>query len=615
MSGYIGNIPVPQATQTRQSFTATASQTTFNTAGYSVGYVDVFLNGVKLAPADYTATNGSDIVLAVGAASGDILEIVAYEIFQVVDQDFTGDFTVDGSTFVVDSTNNNVGIGTQNPQAKLDVTGSVAGEHGVFIYNSNASGYAGLRMGGTDRGTNGDHLIYGSGALGLRSKTNAAITFEPSGSERMRIDSSGNVGIGVSSPVTRLDVSGGSIVVSDGNGYALFAPKPSTSVFGTDWDRFEIRVDPSSQVTYLGNTNGGTGLARDLALLAGSGERMRITSSGSVGIGTGSPSHTLELGALDTFAVQTGSTVFDLTPTAGAQDYAIWDTSNAGSGFAWNTNGTERMRIDASGNLLVGKTASTTNSVGSELRSDGAAVFVRSGSVPVVANRKTDDGDIMQFRKDNTTVGSIGSIAGAYLNIGSTGGAGAHIGLWNGSVRPTTSAGGNLDNTLDLGDTGARWRDVYVGGGVYLGGTGAANKLDDYEVGTWSPEIRASSLNPTVTYATRLGAYVIIGNTVYISFYIYCSAGNVTGGSGSIQIGNLPVAIQPNGGYSNYGLPFIQAGYVHTGGATQTGYAGNSMRWQANSNPATLLDLYSSNSTSHGTGAWELSGSGTFPLA
>ena len=124
MSGYIGNIPVPQATQTRQTFTATASQTTFNTAGYSVGYVDVFLNGVKLAPADYTATNGSDIILAVGAASGDILEIVAYEIFQVLDQDFTGDFTVDGSTFVVDSTNDRVGVGTASPARTFEVHGT-----------------------------------------------------------------------------------------------------------------------------------------------------------------------------------------------------------------------------------------------------------------------------------------------------------------------------------------------------------------------------------------------------------------------------------------------------------------------------------------------------------
>jgi hypothetical protein len=83
MSGYIGTQPVPQATQTRDSFTATSGQTSFATGGYTPNFLDVYLNGVKLASADYTATNGSDVVLASGAATGDILEVVAYTTFTV----------------------------------------------------------------------------------------------------------------------------------------------------------------------------------------------------------------------------------------------------------------------------------------------------------------------------------------------------------------------------------------------------------------------------------------------------------------------------------------------------------------------------------------------------
>ena len=49
MAGYIGTAAVPQATQKRQAFTATSNQTTFATSGYTVGFVDVYLNGVKLA--------------------------------------------------------------------------------------------------------------------------------------------------------------------------------------------------------------------------------------------------------------------------------------------------------------------------------------------------------------------------------------------------------------------------------------------------------------------------------------------------------------------------------------------------------------------------------------
>jgi hypothetical protein len=83
MSGYIGTQPVPQATQTRDSFTATSGQTTFATGGYTPNFLDVYLNGVKLASADYTAANGSDVVLASGAATGDILEVVAFTTFNV----------------------------------------------------------------------------------------------------------------------------------------------------------------------------------------------------------------------------------------------------------------------------------------------------------------------------------------------------------------------------------------------------------------------------------------------------------------------------------------------------------------------------------------------------
>jgi len=83
MSGYIGTVPVPQATQTREAFTATANQTSFATIGYEPGFLDVFLNGVKLAAADYTATNATNVVLATGAAVNDILEIVAYKTFNV----------------------------------------------------------------------------------------------------------------------------------------------------------------------------------------------------------------------------------------------------------------------------------------------------------------------------------------------------------------------------------------------------------------------------------------------------------------------------------------------------------------------------------------------------
>ena len=72
-----------QFSYTRTNFTATSSQTTFSVS-YDVGYVDIFMNGVKLiVGTDVTATNGTSIVLASGAASGDLIEVIAYETFAV----------------------------------------------------------------------------------------------------------------------------------------------------------------------------------------------------------------------------------------------------------------------------------------------------------------------------------------------------------------------------------------------------------------------------------------------------------------------------------------------------------------------------------------------------
>ena len=68
----------------KATFTATAAQTTF-TVAYTVGYADVFLNGAKLGTADYTATNGTSIVLATGATLGDLVEVLAWTTAELAD--------------------------------------------------------------------------------------------------------------------------------------------------------------------------------------------------------------------------------------------------------------------------------------------------------------------------------------------------------------------------------------------------------------------------------------------------------------------------------------------------------------------------------------------------
>ena len=88
MAGYLGASPVPQTIQKKQSFTATASQTTFTTTGYTDGqFINVYLNGVRLINGtDYTATNGSDIVLTSAASASDVLDFETFNEFTLVDQ-------------------------------------------------------------------------------------------------------------------------------------------------------------------------------------------------------------------------------------------------------------------------------------------------------------------------------------------------------------------------------------------------------------------------------------------------------------------------------------------------------------------------------------------------
>ena len=81
-SNVVQSISGATATYVRTSFTATAGQTTF-TVGYTVGFVQVFLNGVLLNGTDYTASNGTTIVLATGAALNDIVEVIAYNIVNI----------------------------------------------------------------------------------------------------------------------------------------------------------------------------------------------------------------------------------------------------------------------------------------------------------------------------------------------------------------------------------------------------------------------------------------------------------------------------------------------------------------------------------------------------
>ena len=167
-----------------------------------------------------------------------------------------------------------------------------------------------------------------------------------------------------------------------------------------------------------------------------------------------------------------------------------------------------------------------------------------NGSITI--DRQSTDGTIAEFRKDGTAVGTIGVESGDNLIVGGT--VANHSGLLFGTntVIPM-QAGSGSDATQSLGNSGTRWKDAYLSDGIYLGGTGSANKLDDYEEGTWSPVDGSGNTYSNSVHAT----YTKIGRIVYVNFDV-----SSTGSTSGHLIAGMPFTASPNsvtGNCSVYG--------------------------------------------------------------
>ena len=204
------------------------------------------------------------------------------------------------------------------------------------------------------------------------------------------------------------------------------------------------------------------------------------------------------------------------------------------------------ITIDTSERVLIGKTSPAFGTVGHTVYQDGSHDLTASAIPPIQANRLSSDGDIAAFFKDGSKVGSIAT-SGGRLHIGSTEGDDCFIGFGNSIVRPTNSSGASRDANTDLGYTGMRFRDLYLSGGVYLGGTGAANKLSDYETGTFSTSLlQCTTTTPSYSVNANRNKYVKIDKLVLAHFDF--SFISLSGGAGDVLL-NLPFTVN---GTENY---------------------------------------------------------------
>ena len=235
------------------------------------------------------------------------------------------------------------------------------------------------------------------------------------------------------------------------------------------------------------------------------------------------------------------------------------------------------LTVDSSENVLIGTTNAniySTTTTGINLNPDGATSFNRNGGQAAMFNRINSDGDIVQFRKDGTTVGSIGSKIGhMYLGTDDVGLRFSHTGDY---IYPVTANGGTgRDNAIGLGYNGSRFKDLYLSGGVYLGGTGSANKLEDYEEGNWTP----TAVGGVTSFSIISATYTKVGRNVSIAVYLTGPSGN---SANMLQIGGLPFTPRAE----NYNI-----GPLDGTGSAKQGFA------RTNHN-STTINCYYTNSTS-----------------
>ena len=299
-----------------------------------------------------------------------------------------------------------VGIGTSSPSTSLEVVGNTTPQLKVGMAND------------ADRAS----LMHNGSNLYLDTTAGALIFRGASNAERMRIDSSGNVGIGTSSPGAKLDVNGG-LRLATGNTISTTSSGGTVQIQGG-------ATFPGGNILLGGGSGNDDIRFRTSGASSTSTERMRIDSSGNVGIGTTAPNSLLEIrGTSD------GQNVLHLSNTAGSSDgdaeNQLRVTCNGNTNWGnldiqayqtiFSQNGSERMRIDNSGRLLVGTSSEiVSGSASSSLHmvdgGGGKIYMMRDDSGSTVAGN--DLGMIRFYSNDGTAQESARIEAEADLDHG-----------------------------------------------------------------------------------------------------------------------------------------------------------------------------------------------------
>jgi hypothetical protein len=295
-----------------------------------------------------------------------------------------------------------LGSGNTTGNVKIQRAGYVTA---VTVSSTGTATFEGQVLVTAGSGSSGSYkpgmAISGDDDTGIHQVSGNANTLSivTNGTERVRVDASGAVGIGMTP--TSLPLSAFSFATSDankatlllsgtvGSGQSFAGIRFSHNVFTTGWGADILCVDTGNFGGILSFRTSATGSATATPT-----ERVRVDASGNVGIGI-APSTQLHVGSLGVFRLQTGSVTMDCTPTAGALDGFVWNT-NPASYYQWNTGGTQRLLIGSDGKITC--KGLYDNTVGATNRD----VFVDSGGVV---------GYVSSIRESKTDIASLDDVS------------------------------------------------------------------------------------------------------------------------------------------------------------------------------------------------------------
>jgi hypothetical protein len=461
MAGYIGQQPALQALQTREQFIATASQTTFNTTGYQVGYLDVFMNGVKLINGtDFTATNSSDVVLASGAAVNDTLDIVMYNPVGLVSQDFTGDVDIAG-VLTTDGMTTSADVNFGDNDKAIFGAGS-----DLQIYHDGSNSVI------RDAGTGNLKLQAGNFELTNGDGTQSIITGVVGGAVRVYHNNSPKI----ATTATGIDVTGnanfadnGKAIFGSGNDLSIFHNGSSSFIEDNGTGGITLRSDIFTVQNAAGTETVAQFVQDGFVKLFHNNSQVFTTTSsgasitGSLGIGTSTPRTGLHLygaGQTTSDISDAGSLgaflrVSDTGAAGGAGGGVVFGTNaSEADGFAGfaaikgllsngndrtigalafsmraattDTALSERMRLTSDGKLGIGTTADQQSSAVNEgiWFSPGSNSSFSANSTPLIINRMGTGGNDranITLHNNGTAradIGTLGASNGMYVAVG-----------------------------------------------------------------------------------------------------------------------------------------------------------------------------------------------------